>query len=224
MNAATNTQFMVWSRFLIAVLRRGVFAAACAMLLSCGYYPVAGRLAAEAPPNMQFRPFVLKNNTPDLALTDVMTDALLKDLGERHALAPSSNDDAYRLHLSLNRVNEANASYAPDRSVIERMGELQMSYKVYPPGATWPILMVPFESLQFRYDFDPNPQIVRQYRARAIADSMHDLISLVFWRTATVEKIGHGVAPEPVTTSPYLPPSPSILDRSLSHDNGPMFQ
>lgn len=198
----------VWGMFLV--------------LVSCGYRPVAGRVAVDVKPRTRFLSFLVQNNTPDLALSHVVAEAARSELGRRNLLSASKlgDEDTVSLEFILRSTSEIPASFSPVGSVIEYYGDVYFDYRVYASDATVPIVVVNSERISYRFDYNANPQITRQIRFAAIANSIRDWVPLLLWQTANGMQYPSTVSPAvrkvPVVV-PVLPPGnapvPDTLER-----------
>ena len=174
-----------------------------AVLGACGYRPVAGRLALDVPKSVRFAPFLVANDTAELALTHVVSESARGELARRGLLADAPDaDGALQLHLRLVRVADVPASYAPNGSVIEYFGELYMEYQVYSPAATAPVIPMRTHRVAYRYDFRENPQNVRLYRQAAMARGVREWVPQLTAETALALRFPRPAtqaAPRPVT-------------------------
>lgn len=166
-------------------------------LLGCGYKPVAGRMADSVERSRRFAPFLVRNDTPELALTHVVMEASRQELGRQGILAAGADADALQVSLRIRSFSETPASFSPAGEVIEYYGEMSLSYGVYSEAVTGIPVAQGTDRITYRYDFRPNPQNVRIYRYAAIAQAVRNWVPILVWQTVAGLRF-----PPPVTTAP----------------------
>lgn len=184
------------------------------ILTACGYRPVSGRVVASGNGEMRFLPMLVTNNTAELALSHLVADTVRNELGRRGVLASGEPEDGifYRLDMRIVRFYEQPAAYSPDGTIIEYYGEMYVGYSVYAYEAPLPIA-IQSDRITYRYDFNLNPQITRQYRYAAMAAGIRAWIPHLLYRTAYATV--HPLMSERVTapasvTAPVVPPTTGL--------------
>lgn len=168
-----------------------------AALLSCGYRPTAGRVAYGVDRSRKFAPFLVRNDTPELALTHVVMEASRLELGRQGILAAETDIDTLQVTLRIRSFGETPASFSPAGEVIEYYGEMSLAYAVYAEAVTGVPIAQGSERITYRYDFRPNPQNVRIYRYGAIAQAVRTWVPVLVWQTAAGLRF-----PPPVPAAP----------------------
>lgn len=153
-------------------------------LVGCGYRPTAGRMAYEVDRSRKFAPFLVRNDTPELALTHVVLEASRLELGRQGILAAETDRDTLQVTLRIRSFSETPASFSPAGEVIEYYGEMWLAYGVYAEAVTGIPIAQGSERITYRYDYRPNPQNVRIYRYAAITQAMRSWVPLLVWQTA----------------------------------------
>ncbi len=172
------------------------------LVTACGYRPVAGGMGPEVSEQARFAPFLVANNSPELAMSHVVGSAARQELGRRGLLADEGEGNWYYLDLTINRFAERPATLAPNGAVVEFFGEMHVSYRVHAPERAQALVTVPSERIWYRYYFNANPQVLEQFRQAAVAEAVRKWVASLSMRTALArsQAAHHAVAATTETT------------------------